>query len=120
MFYLFRNSVCLCLCEDKKRLEDMKEDGDVILEHEQWLQPSDLSISSDGESIIVKEITQTVAEIKAQKFAECNNKYSALLENISTAIQQTLARGSDITALQKKYTDTQAEWKAALFVISNS
>jgi len=120
MFYLFRNATCLCLCEDKKRLEDMKEDGDVILEHERWLQPADLAISSDGKSIIVKEITQTVAEIKAQKFADCNNKYTVLLENISAAIQQVFARGEDISILQKKYNDVRDEWKTELLDIQNS
>lgn len=79
MFYLFRNSACFCLCEEKKRLEDMKEDGDVILEHKQWLQPSDLSISPDGESIIVKEITQTGAETQEQKLAIVRRKRNKLL-----------------------------------------
>lgn len=70
MFYLFRNGKCESLCDDKERLEKLITEDDkdaIILEHESWLNPSDLSIV-DGK-IQVKAITQTDEEIKQQKLS---------------------------------------------------
>lgn len=80
MFYLFRNGKCESLCDDKERLEKLITEDDkdaIILEHESWLNPSDLSIV-DGK-IQVKAITQTDEEIKQQKLSAIRTKRGMLL-----------------------------------------
>ena len=80
MFYLFKNGICESLCDDKERLEKFITEDDkeaLILEHESWLNPSDLSIV-DGE-IQVNVITQTDEEIKQHKLSVIRTKRDDLL-----------------------------------------
>jgi len=80
MFYLFKNGKCESLCDDKERLEKLIAEDDktaIILEHESWLNPSDLSIV-DGK-IQVKVITQTDEDVKQCKLSAIRTKRDDLL-----------------------------------------
>lgn len=119
MFYLFKNGECETICEDKSRLEALIENEDtdvIILENDEWLNPSDLTIV-DGE-IKVNTITQTAEEIKVAKLtaldAECQPQFTALAQSLGLATldgDQTVMDGikEDYAALKAQYQTKKEE-----------
>lgn len=121
MFYLFRNLTCLCLCEDKTRLEEMKEDGDVILEHEQWLLNSELTVSDDGTKIVTSDITQNRDDERKFKLKTLDDEYKLKFKNISDSLGlATLEDNQDVIAeLKAEYAALKTEYQTKLEAINN-
>lgn len=122
MFYLIKNEKVSCLCEDKGRLEGLIDKDDTestIMEYEQWINPSDLSVV-DGK-IQIREIVQTPTEIKSVELAALESEYkvklNALKDSLATA---SLADDADtIAELKAEYADLMKEYQGKLEAVSN-
>ncbi|MCC5468625.1 hypothetical protein [Pelosinus baikalensis] len=122
MFYLFKNSKCETICEDKSRLEGLIENEDTdatIVENDSWLNPSDLTIV-DGK-IKVITITQTAEEIKTAKLTALDADYQPRFASLAQSIGLATLDGDQtvIDGIKTDYATLKNEYQAKKEEIEN-